>query len=122
VVKADVVRNSFVRIMKSLGHPEATCPKSWRHSFATLLQDANVAPLIRQQVLGHKPTNSNGLGMTANYTHTHRGPVGIGGLADRQHGVRLTPCEVPPHHLCDSNPGPASPIWRPRSGSNSAAP
>ena len=70
VVKADAVRNSFLRIMEALGHPEATCPKSWRHSFATLLQDANVDPLIRQQTLGHKPTNSNGLGMTANYTHT----------------------------------------------------
>ena len=69
-VKPDMVRNTFVRIMEAIGHPEATCPKSWRHSFATLLQDANVDPLIRQQTLGHKPTNSNGLGMTANYTHT----------------------------------------------------
>lgn len=69
-VKPNIVRKSFVRIMEKIGHPEATCPKSWRHSFATLLQDANVDPLIRQQTLGHKPTNSNGLGMTANYTHT----------------------------------------------------
>ncbi len=69
-VKPDMVRNTFVRIMEAIGHPEATCPKSWRHSFATLLQDANVDPLIRQQTLGHKPMNSNGLGMTANYTHT----------------------------------------------------
>jgi hypothetical protein len=44
----------------------ATCPKSWRYSFATLLQVANVDPLIRQQVMGHKPTNPGGLGMTAN--------------------------------------------------------
>ena len=70
MVKADMVRTSFLRVMEAIGHPEATCPKSWRHSFATLLQDANVDPLIRQQTLGHKPTNSNGLGMTANYTHT----------------------------------------------------
>jgi integrase len=69
-VKADMVRKSFLRVMASIGHPEATCPKSWRHSFATLLQDANVDPLIRQQTLGHKPTNRNGLGMTGNYTHT----------------------------------------------------
>ena len=27
-------------------------------------------PLIRQQVMGHKPTLNGGLGMTANYTHT----------------------------------------------------
>lgn len=71
-VKADAVRTSFIRIMTTLGHAEATCPKSWRHSFATLLQDANVDPLIRQITLGHKPTDSNGLGMTANYTHTRR--------------------------------------------------
>src|SRR5262249_5593526 len=69
-VKADVVRSTFVRIMEGLGRPQATCPKSWRHSFATLLQDANVDPLIRQQTLGHRPTNSTGLGMTGNYTHT----------------------------------------------------
>lgn len=70
VLKADAVRLSFVRIMAAVGHSESTCPKSWRHSFATLLQDANVDPLIRQQTLGHKPTTNNGLGMTANYTHT----------------------------------------------------
>jgi integrase len=56
--------------MTAIGHPESTCPKSWRHTFATLLQDANVDPLIRQQVMGHKPTMNGGLGMTANYTHT----------------------------------------------------
>ncbi|MBL8793614.1 MAG: tyrosine-type recombinase/integrase [Planctomycetia bacterium] len=70
MVRADSVRKSFVRTTAAIGHPEATCPKSWRHSFATLLQDANVDPLIRQQTLGHKPSNGNGLGMTANYTHT----------------------------------------------------
>ena len=69
-VKADAIRTSFIRTMRSLGHPEATCPKSWRHTFATLLQDANVDPLIRQITLGHKPTLNAGLGMTASYTHT----------------------------------------------------
>jgi integrase len=71
-VKADAVRASFVRVMRSLGRPEATCPKSWRHSFATLLQDANVDPLVRQITLGHAPGKGGGLGMTANYTHTRR--------------------------------------------------
>ena len=69
-VKADVIRNSFIRVMTSLGRSDSTCPKSWRHTFATLLQDGNVDPLIRQLVLGHKPTSGAGLGMTANYTHT----------------------------------------------------
>src|SRR6201999_2990698 len=71
-IKADRIRTSFVRTMKVIGHPEATCPKSWRHTFATLLQDANIDPLIRQVTLGHKPTVSgqDGLGMTATYSHT----------------------------------------------------
>jgi len=65
-----VIRTNFIRVMSALGHPEATCPKSWRHSFATLLQDANVDPLIRQITLGHRPSTGVGLGMTGNYTHT----------------------------------------------------
>ena len=36
----------------ALGLEEATCPKSWRHTFATLLQDSNVDPLVRQITLG----------------------------------------------------------------------
>jgi integrase len=71
-IKADAVRTSFIGVMQAIGHPEATCPKSWRHSFTTLLQDANVDPLIRQQTLGHRPAGAGGLGMTANYTHTRR--------------------------------------------------
>ena len=69
-VKADQIRLSFVRVAAAIGHSESTCPKSWRHTFATLLQDANVDPLIRQQTLGHKPSSGTGLGMTGNYTHT----------------------------------------------------
>lgn len=69
-VKPDAIRNTFIRATKRMGHPEATCPKSWRHTFATLLQDANVDPLIRQITLGHKPTAGSGLGMTGHYTHT----------------------------------------------------
>jgi integrase len=69
-VKADSVRQSFVRVATVIGHAEATCPKSWRHTFATLLQDANVDPLVRQRTLGHRPTSGTGLGMTATYTHT----------------------------------------------------
>jgi len=71
-IKPDAVRSSFIEVARSIGQAQATCPKSWRHSFATLLQDANVDPLIRQQTLGHRPTTGSGLGMTANYTHTRR--------------------------------------------------
>jgi integrase len=71
IVKVDAVRTAFIHTMQALSHPEATCPKSWRHSFATLLQDARVDPLIRQITLGHAPTSSGGaLGMTSVYTHT----------------------------------------------------
>lgn len=70
MVKAEQIRNSFIRTMRVLGRPEATCPKSWRHTFATLLQDSNVDPLIRQLTLGHRPSLQNGLGMTTHYTHT----------------------------------------------------
>ncbi|SFJ16011.1 tyrosine-type recombinase/integrase [Planctomicrobium piriforme] len=70
-IKVERVRISFMRTAAMAGHPQATCPKSWRHSMATLLQDANVDPLIRQITLGHKPTGAAGeLGMTAVYTHT----------------------------------------------------
>lgn len=71
-VKADQIRLSFIRTARAAGLQEATCPKSWRHSFATLLQDANVDPLIRQITLGHTPVGSieGALGMTTLYTHT----------------------------------------------------
>ena len=46
-IEADDIRRSFVRIARAIGRSDLTCPKSWRHTFATLLQDANVDPLIR---------------------------------------------------------------------------
>jgi hypothetical protein len=48
-IKPDAVRASFIEVAQASGRSEATCPKSWRHSFATLLRDANVDMLIRQQ-------------------------------------------------------------------------
>jgi integrase len=67
------IRASFIHIAAECGFNEASCPKSWRHTFATLLQDANVDPLIRQLRLGHAPPSTFGmgaLGMTGIYTHT----------------------------------------------------
>ena len=71
-VRADAVRISFVRNTRATGLANSTCPKSWRHTFATLLQDANVDPLIRQQTLGHvgAARERGALGMTGVYTHT----------------------------------------------------
>ena len=67
----DRVRNSFIRVARRVGL-EATCPKSWRHTFATLLQEANAEVLVRQITLGHKPSSMEDsvLGMTGHYTHT----------------------------------------------------
>jgi len=68
----DQIRRSFLRIAARCGLPQATCVKSWRHTFATALQDANVDPLIRQITLGHKPADGGPLGMTAVYSHSRR--------------------------------------------------
>lgn len=66
------IRKPFIRITESIGLENTTCPKSWRHTFATLLQDANVDPLIRQITLGHSPSSFGvgALGMTTVYTHS----------------------------------------------------
>jgi integrase len=70
--KADRIRQSFVRIAGALEICNVTCPKSWRHTFATLLQHANVDPLIRQLTLAHAFSSGGvgALGMTSVYTHT----------------------------------------------------
>jgi len=72
-VRTDWVRLEFIRIMRAIEHAELTAPKILRHGFATILQDANVDPLIRNQLMGHAPMSTavgGGLGMTAAYTHT----------------------------------------------------
>ena len=64
----------FGRVTASIGLAGVTAPKTFRHTFATVLQDGNVDPLIRNELMGHVPTKSRspggGLGMTAVYTHT----------------------------------------------------
>ncbi len=67
------LRREFMRVTKKIGLPELTTPKTLRHMFATYLQDANVDPLIRMQLMGHSPMGAKAagpLGMTAVYTHT----------------------------------------------------
>ncbi len=69
LVHPDLIRNSYLRLAAPFD--AGSCPKSWRHSFATLLQDANVDLLIRQITLGHQPQGGDGaLGITTTYTHT----------------------------------------------------
>jgi site-specific recombinase XerD len=73
-LKYDWLRKEFMKVTGQCGVPEITAPKTLRHTFATCLQDANVDPLIRNELMGHAPTsfgaNGCGLGMTAVYTHT----------------------------------------------------
>jgi integrase len=73
-VKEDRIRQEFMAVTRKIGLREATAPKLLRHLFATCLQDANVDPLIRNELIGHAPMASRraggSLGMTAVYTHT----------------------------------------------------
>ena len=73
-LKTDRIRSEFIRLTKRLELPHFTAPKSLRHLFATCLQDGNVDPLIRSELMGHSTSATNGashgLGMTATYTHS----------------------------------------------------
>lgn len=73
-LRPDWIRIEFMRLTSALGISEITAPKTLRHTFATILQDANVDPLIRNELMGHSPAGSvagaAGLGMTSIYTHT----------------------------------------------------
>ena len=73
-VKTDRIRTEFMRLTRTIGLPEFTAPKLFRHLFATSLQDANVDPLIRCELMGHATQATRGsghpLGMTATYTHS----------------------------------------------------
>jgi integrase len=69
-IRSDRVRSSFIQTAGAAGLGEISCPKSWRHTFATLLLEVNVDPLIRQLALGHTPAYGSGaLGMTTVYSH-----------------------------------------------------
>jgi len=71
-VEPDRIRCEFMRLTKQIGTPDMTAPKTLRHLFATTLQDANVDPMIRNELMGHSTSDTcrNGLGMTGTYTHT----------------------------------------------------
>ena len=73
-LKEDWLRKEFMQLMQKIDMPEVTATKTLRHTFATTLQDGNVDPLIRNELMGHAPmspgTSGTQLGMTAVYTHT----------------------------------------------------
>jgi integrase len=77
-VAEDRIRLEFMSLTKGIGLTQLTMPKVLRHGFATCLQEGNVDPLIRNQLMGHAPGEGRaggGLGMTAVYTHSR--PVTI---------------------------------------------
>jgi len=73
-LRNETVRLEFIQLTEQIGLTGLTAPKTLRHTFATMLQDANVDPLVRNELLGHSPRGcaqlGTGLGMTAVYTHT----------------------------------------------------
>ena len=80
-LRTDWIRTEFMRVTRAIDCGEITAPKTLRHTFATILQDANVDPLVRNELMGHAPSaagnlsgsghgSTQGLGMTAIYTHT----------------------------------------------------
>jgi len=60
-LKEDRVRVEFMRVARRIGLPQATAPKSLRHSFATALQDANVTSRTIRLVdaAGNNPVYAN---------------------------------------------------------------
>ena len=55
---------------------EVTAPKTLRHTFATILQDGNVDPLIRNELMGHAYAHLFGLRVTMLRFFTVYGPWG----------------------------------------------
>ena len=74
VIRTDRVRLGYMQVTKKIDLPDLTAPKLFRHLFATALQDGNVDPLIRMQLMGHAPNTGDRTGtplsMTGHYTHT----------------------------------------------------
>lgn len=74
MVKPDFIRTCLMRLSSRTKVAELATPKTFRHLFATTLQEGRVDPLVRNELLGHIPEDGNrsggGLGMTAQYTHT----------------------------------------------------
>jgi integrase len=74
LIKTEMIRKEFMRLTSKIGLRELTAPKMLRHLFATTLQEGNVDPLVRCELMGHSiaatQNASHGLGMTANYTQT----------------------------------------------------
>jgi integrase len=71
-LRPERIRNEFIRCCDEAGLAGFSCVKILRHQFATALQEGNVDPLIRCELMGHSTSGKHGggLGMTARYTHS----------------------------------------------------
>jgi integrase len=65
MVNPNAVRKRFMVVAKKLGRPEMTSPYVFRHGMATAMQEADVDPFVRKEIIGH-----TSLEMTGRYTHT----------------------------------------------------
>ncbi|MCA9091351.1 MAG: tyrosine-type recombinase/integrase, partial [Planctomycetaceae bacterium] len=73
MIRTDKIRNELIQVCRTAKLDSFTSPKMLRHLFATTLQDANVDPLIRSELMGHatgSDSRKQPLGMTSVYTHT----------------------------------------------------
>lgn len=77
-LRNDWIRIEFMRLTAAIGFAEITAPKTFRHTLATTLQDANVDPLIRNELMGHAPTSVGSVGREsrsqAEGSHLYRVP------------------------------------------------
>ncbi len=64
-LKEDWIRKDFIQLTKAIGLGEITAPKTLRHTFATILQETDVDPLVRNELMGHAPmgTGLSGSGL-----------------------------------------------------------
>ena len=77
------VRREFMRVTKKMGRPDLTCPKSWRHQLVTAMQEADVDPFARKEIIGHTRLET-----TAIYTHTREATLGK--AMEKVAGLRAT--------------------------------
>jgi len=63
MVKTDRIRTEMMQICSRIELSQFSSPKMFRHLFATTLQEANIDPLVRSELMGHS-TGQQTLGTT----------------------------------------------------------
>lgn len=65
------IRLEFIRVARRIGRRDLSCPKLWRHQMATAMQEADVDPFARKEIIGHTRLETTGI-----YTHTSLAVLG----------------------------------------------